>query len=127
MDKSAASEQPGLLGALAGVARNTLALLLSRVELAAVELTEARAHLRRLIVVWTLAVLALLCGVLYASATLAFLSWDALGWKILPLIACAFLVVAVALALYARALLRQDKLSLPATMAELKADREMLL
>jgi len=127
MDKSAASEQPGLLGALAGVARNTLALLLSRVELAAVELSEARAHLLRLIVAWTLAVLALLCGALYASATLAFLGWDALGWKVLPLIACGFLAVAVALALYARALLRQDKLGLPATMAELKADREMLL
>jgi len=127
MDKSAASEQPGLLGALAGVARNTLALLLSRVELAAVELSEARAHLLRLIVVWTLAVLALLCGALYASATLAFLGWDALGWKVLPLIAGGFLAVAVALALYARALLRQDKLGLPATMAELKADREMLL
>ena len=99
----------------------------ARVELAAVELTEARAHLLRLIAVWTLAVLALLCGGLYASATLAYLAWDALGWKILPLIAGGFLAVAVALALYARALLRQDKLSLPATLAELKADREMLL
>lgn len=127
MDKSAASEPPGLLGSLAGIARNTLALLLSRLELASVEMAEARAHLLRLIVVWTLAMLALLCGLAYASVTVAVLAWQSLGWVVLPLIAVGFLAAALALALYARALLRRDKLSLPATMAELKADREMLL
>ena len=36
-------------------------------------------------------------------------------------------LLATVLGLYARALLRQDKLCFPATMAELKADRDMLL
>jgi uncharacterized membrane protein YqjE len=55
------------------------------------------------------------------------LAWDALGWKILLIMMLFFLIVAVALAMTARGMLRQNKISLPATMAELKADRDMLL
>lgn len=125
MDKSASP--PGLLGSLAGVARNGFGLMLSRLELAAFELSLVRNHLLRLIVVFALALLAGLFAIAYGSAMLVFLAWDALGWKILPLMMLGFLLLAGALGLYARALLRQDKLSLPATMAELQADRDMLL
>lgn len=127
MDKSASSPGPGLLGSLAGIVRNGFGLALSRLELAAVELSEARNHLLRLVVTFALALLAGLFAIAYASVALVYLAWDALGWKILPLMALGFAGLAVALALYARTLLRQNKLSLPATMAELKADREMLL
>lgn len=127
MDKSAPSPAPGLIGSLAGVARNALGLLLSRLELASCELSEVRNHMLRLIVVFALAMLAGLFALAYGSATVAYLAWDALGWKILPILMLGFVVITAALALYARALLRQDKLSFPATMAELKSDREMLL
>ena len=127
MDKTAASRNPGLIGSLAGVARNTFGLLLSRLELASYELSEVRNHALQLIVVFALAMVACLFAVAYGSVTVVFLAWESMGWKILPIMTVAFLVLAVGLALYARALLRQGKLSLPATMAELKADRDMLL
>lgn len=127
MDKTAASRNPGLIGSLAGVARNTFGLLLSRLELASYELSEVRNHVLQLTVVFALAMVACLFAVAYGSVTVVFLAWESMGWKILPVMTVAFLVLAIGLALYARALLRQDKLSLPATMAELKADRDMLL
>lgn len=127
MDNSASSGSPGLFGSLAGVGRNLLGLLLARLELASFELSEARRHLLRQIVVFALTLLAGAFALAYGSATLVFLAWDALGWKILPLMGMGFLLVCVGLALYGRALLRQHKFSLPATMAELKADRDMLL
>lgn len=127
MDKSAASQAPGLIASLAGVARNTFGLLLSRLELASYELSEVRNHVLKLIVVFALALGAGLFAVAYGSVMVVFLAWEALGWKILLIMTLGFIAVAVGLALYARALLRQGRLSLPATMAELKADRDMLL
>ena len=38
-----------------------------------------------------------------------------------------FLLLAICLMVYARGLLRAGKLGMPATMAELKSDRDMLL
>ncbi|MET3131571.1 putative membrane protein YqjE [Oxalobacteraceae bacterium GrIS 1.11] len=125
MDKSGAP--PGLIASLAGVAKNTFGLVLSRLELASHELSEVRNHVLQLIVVFALAVVAGLFAVAYGSVTVVFLAWDSLGWKILPIMTGGFLLIAAGLIRYARALLRQDKLSLPATMAELKADRDMLL
>jgi uncharacterized membrane protein YqjE len=128
MEKHAISEEaPGLISSLAGVARNTFGLILSRVELASLELSEVRNHLLQLTVVFALAMVAGLFAIAYGSVMVVFLAWDALGWKILLIMTLAFLLFAVGLVLYARALLRQDKLSLPVTMAELKADRDMLL
>jgi uncharacterized membrane protein YqjE len=128
MDKHAVSEEaPGLISSLAGVARNTFGLILSRVELASLELSEVRNHLLQLTVVFALALVAGLFAIAYGSVMVVFLAWDALGWKILLIMTLAFLCVAAGLMLYARALLRQDKLTLPVTMAELKADRDMLL
>ena len=125
MDKSAASA--GLIGSLAGVARNTFGLMLSRFELAAIELSEVRNHMLQLVAIFAMALVAGLFAIAYGSVLVVYLSWDALGWKILLIMMLAFLVLAIGLGLYARTLLRQDKLSLPATMAELKADRDMLL
>ena len=127
MDKSAASEAPGLIASVAGVARNTFGLILSRVELASLELAEMRNHVLQLVVVFALALIAGLFAIAYGSVTVVILAWEALGWKILLIMTLGFLVIAVGLMLYARALLRQDKLSLPVTLAELKADRDMLL
>ncbi|MBV8125278.1 MAG: phage holin family protein, partial [Paucibacter sp.] len=57
----------------------------------------------------------------------AYLAWDSLGWKILPIMTVVFLLIAIGLVRYAQNMLRSGKLSLPATMAELKSDRDMLL
>jgi uncharacterized membrane protein YqjE len=118
---------PGLIASLGLVTRNAIALLLNRLELAALELAEVRNHLLQLVLVFALAVLLGGFALIYATVTVVYLAWAAIGWIILPIITAVFLVVAIGLVLYARALVRSGKLALPATMAELKSDRDMLL
>jgi uncharacterized membrane protein YqjE len=118
---------PGLIASLGLVTRNAIGLLLNRLELAALELAQVRNHLLQLVLVFALAVLLGGFALIYASVTIVYLAWAAIGWVILPIITVVFLLVAIGLILYARGLLRSGKLSLPATMAELKSDRDMLL
>ncbi|MTV40904.1 phage holin family protein [Duganella radicis] len=118
---------PGLIASLGLVTRNAIALLLNRLELAALELAEVRNHLLQLVLVFALAVLLGGFALIYATVTIVYLAWAAIGWVILPIITAVFLLFAIGLILYARALIRSGKLSLPATMAELKSDRDMLV
>jgi len=127
MEEQAAAPQPGLIGSLSAVVRNSMRLLLSRLELAALELSELRNHLLQLSVVFALAMLMAWFAIAFGTATLIYLAWTALGWWILLILAAAFAVIAIGLVLYARSLIRQGRLALPATMAELKADRDALL
>ena len=118
---------PGLIASLGLVTRNALGLLLSRLELAALELSEVRNHLLRLVLVFALAIAVGSLALIYATVTIVWLAWAVIGWVILPIITGAFLLITVGLILYARGLIRSGKLSMPATMAELKSDRDMLL
>ena len=128
MDKSASSHQgPGLIASIAGLARNAVGLMLSRLELASIDLSEVRNHLLQLVVMFALAMVAGLFAIAYGSVLVVFLAWDSLGWKILLIMTAVFALLAIGLVMYARAMLRQGKLSMPATMAELKADRDMLM
>jgi uncharacterized membrane protein YqjE len=120
-------QAPGLIGSLAGVAKNSLRLLLARIELAACELSEVRNHLVQLSVLFALAILAAWFAIAFGTATLIYLAWEALGWKILLILTAVFLVVAIGLIMHMMKVIKQGKLALPATMAELKADRDMLL
>lgn len=118
---------PGLIASLGNIARNSIGLVLTRLELAALELSQVRNHLLQLVLVFALAVVAGCFALAYGTVTIAYLAWDAIGWKILPVITGVFLLIAIGLILYARGLIRSGKLSMPATMAELKSDRDMLL
>jgi len=127
MNSTSAIPASGLIAGLVGVTRNGIGLLLSRCELAALELSEVRNHLLQLLLVMALAVVAIWFAIAYATVLLVHLTWEMLGWKIFALLAAGFTVVAIGLLLYARSAIREGKLSLPATMAELKADRDTLL
>ncbi|MYM90141.1 phage holin family protein [Rugamonas sp. FT82W] len=118
---------PGLIASLGNIARNSIGLVLTRLELAALELSQVRNHLLQLVLVFALAVVACCFALAYGTVTIAYLAWDSLGWKILPIITGVFLLIAIGLILYARGMIRSGKLSMPATMAELKSDRDMLL
>jgi uncharacterized membrane protein YqjE len=118
---------PGLIASLGNITRNALGLLLTRLELAALELAEVRNHLLQLVLVFALAVVACGFALAYATVTVAYLAWSVMGWTILPLMTGVFLLIAIGLALYARGLIRSGKLSMPVTMSELKSDRDMLL
>ncbi|SHN30884.1 Uncharacterized membrane protein YqjE [Duganella sacchari] len=127
MSQDEGNRPPGLIASLGLVTRNAIGLLLNRLELAALELAEVRNHLLKLVLVFALAVVAGCFALAYATVTIAYLAWQSLGWTILPIITCVFLLIAIGLIVYARAMIASGKLSLPATMAELKSDRDMLV
>jgi uncharacterized membrane protein YqjE len=118
---------PGLIGGLTGLAKNLFGLLVSRVELAAVELSEVRNHALELVAIFACAVLAIWFALAYGTATVVALAWEAMGWKILLLMFAVFAVITVALVMKGMAMLKQGKLAFPETMKELKHDRDMLL
>lgn len=120
-------ERPGLVAGLAGIAQNLFGLLVSRIELAALELGEVRDRLVLLLLAGALGIVALWFALACWIALVVVLAWDAMGWKILLLIAVLFSLLALAILLYAASLLGRDKLSLSATMAELRKDRDALL
>jgi uncharacterized membrane protein YqjE len=119
--------EPGFMSNAGAVVRNLFALFVTRVELATLELGEARDHLARLFLVGALGVLLLCFALAGWTALIVVLAWDALGWKILLLVAAAYTLLALAVLLAARSMLAGDKLLLPATMAELRNDRDALL
>ena len=115
------------MGGLTGLAKNLFGLLVSRVELAAIELSEVRNHLIELVALFAGAVLAVWFAIAYGTATIVALAWDSMGWKILLIMFVLFLAITAFLVFKGMALLKQGKLAFPETMKELKNDREMLL
>lgn len=125
--QSTAVHGPGLLHGLTGLAKNAFGLVVSRLELAAVELVEVRKHVLNLLVVGVLAAICAFFALAYGTVTIVALAWDEMGWKILAILFAVFVAAAVALALKAKAMLAENKLTFPATMNELKHDKDMLL
>lgn len=124
--RSSAQEQ-SLTSGLISLARNMFGLMISRIELAAFELAEIRTNLLKLAVLFALGVIAAWFAVGYWTALIVYLSWPSLGWKILLIIAVVATVAAVGILFYLQSLLRQGKLSMPATMEELRNDHDALL
>lgn len=118
---------PGLIAGLIAVAKNGFGLALNRIELAALEFSEVRANFLKLLLVFACGIMAAWFALAYWTVLLVYLTWDTFGWKILMIIAAAFTLLAVGIFLHARSILEQHKLSMPATMAELRNDRDALL
>jgi uncharacterized membrane protein YqjE len=91
------------------------------------ELAEIRASVLKLALVFAVGLTAAWFAVAYWSVLLVYLAWDALGWKILFIVASGFTLVTIGVLLYARAIVAEGKLSMPATMSELRNDRDALL
>lgn len=125
--KTGQDSATGLIGGAFGLAKNLLGLVISRLELAALEFSEIGGNLLKIAVLFALALTAGWFAVAYWSVLIVLLAWDSWGWKILLLMALVFTVLTIALALYVRAFLRQGKIALPDTMAELRKDRDALL
>lgn len=118
---------PGLTAGLLGIARNLLGLIINRIELASLELSGIGGNLVKFLVLFTLAAIAVWFAVAFWTVLVVFLAWDSWGWKILIVLGAFFTVAAAVIAWYAYSLLRNGKLALPATMAELRKDRDALL
>lgn len=118
--------RPGLIAGAASMARNLLGLALCRIELAALELADIRAALLKLAVFFAAGVVTAFFALACWTGLVVMLAWDSLGWKILGIVAMFYSLATLAIALYARALIRDGRLSMPLTMAELRNDRDAL-
>ena len=118
---------PGLIGGLTGLAKNVFGLVVSRLELAALEMTEVRAHVIELVAIFAMAVICIWFAIAYGTAMIVALSWEALGWKILLILFLVFIGITAVLIFKAKAMLKEGKLAFPETMNELRNDRDMLL
>ena len=118
---------PGLMGGITGLAKNLFGLVVSRLELAALELTEVRNHVIELVAIFAMAALATWFALAYGTATIVALAWDEMGWKILLVMFVVFAVITLILVMKGLAMLRQGKLAFPETMKELRNDRDMLM
>lgn len=118
---------PGLLGGITSLAKNAFGLVVSRVELAALELADVRNHVIELLAIFAGAVLATWFALAYGTATIVALAWDEMGWKILLVMFIVFLVVTAVLVMKGIAMLKQGKLAFPETMKELRNDRDILM
>ena len=118
---------PGLMGGITGLAKNLFGLVVSRVELAALELSEVRNHVIELVAIFALAALATWFALAYGTATIVALAWDEMGWKILLVMFVVFAVITLILVMKGLSLLKQGKLAFPETMKELRNDRDMLM
>ncbi|WP_296951920.1 phage holin family protein [uncultured Massilia sp.] len=120
-------QSPGLLGGITSLTKNVFGLLVSRVELAALELTEVRNHVIELIAIFAAAALFTWFALAYGTATIVALAWESMGWKILLVLFIVFAVLTLVLVMKGLSMLKQGKLAFPETMKELRNDRDMLM
>jgi uncharacterized membrane protein YqjE len=93
---------PGLMGGITGLAKNLFGLVVSRVELAALELSEVRNHVIELVAIFAMAALATWFALAYGTATIVALAWDEMGWKILLVMFVVFAVITLILVMKGR-------------------------
>ena len=128
MDKQdAIVHNPGVISGISSLFKSLFGLAVSRVELAALELSEIRNHVIELLAIFAAAVLAVWFAVAFGAMTVVALAWESMGWTILLIMFAVFALITAVLVTKGLALLKQNKLAFPATMKELKNDREMLL
>ncbi|MGF6182802.1 putative membrane protein YqjE [Massilia sp. UYP32] len=128
MDKQdAIVHNPGVISGISSLFKSLFGLAVSRVELAALELSEIRNHVIELLAIFAAAVLAVWFAIAFGAMTVVALAWDSMGWTILLIMFAVFALITAVLVAKGLALLKQNKLAFPATMKELKNDREMLL
>lgn len=120
-------DSPSLLAGLNGAWRNLAGLLNNRAQLAMLELGQVRANVVKLVIFGISAMVAALFGLAYWTVLIVYLSWDALGGNIFLIMALFFTTIAIGAMLYAKSLLGAGKLSIPATLSELRRDRDALL
>ena len=118
---------PGLVAGMMTIVRNFFGLALNRIELAALEFSEVCTNFLKLFMLLGLGLVAAWFAFAYWSVLVVVLTWNTWGWKILLVLAALFTLLALGMFLYARSMLVQGKLSMPATLSELRKDRDALL
>ncbi len=127
MEQPTPPPEAGLLSGISSLLRNGFALVFNRLELAGLEFGELRDNFFKLLLLGALGVGTSLVALAYWSVLVVYLSWDSLGWKILLIMAGVFTLFSYAIFRHAQSLLADGKLTMPATMTELRNDRDALL
>jgi len=122
-----ASADQGLGATTRDLIQNIIGLIAARLSLAALELSEARDAALLVIALALSAFMAASFAVIAMSALLVVLTWDALGWRIVLILTLAYAGIAVVLVKQIRRIIYEGRLGLPATVAELKKDSEVLM
>lgn len=120
-------DKPGLISGLVGVGRNLLGLVLNRMELAMLELSELTVNAAKLVLVVALALAALWFSIAFFTVLAVYLLWQVWGWKTLLFFGGFFAVVTAVLVWVAWRYVRDGKLAMPMTISELRQDRDTLL
>src|ERR1700712_7288 len=102
---------PGLMGGITGLAKNLFGLVVSRVELAALEMSEVRNHVIELLAIFAVAVMATWFALAYGTLTIVALAWDEMGWKILLVMFVVFVIITAVLVMKGLSMLKQGKLA----------------
>lgn len=123
---SRGADDPGLLDALTRLAAHLIVALRNRLELASIELGEARGRLFATIVISVAVVLLLGGAVGLLSAWVAAALWSTLGAAVLAWLALAYALGGVALLWWLRHRLDTDPPFLADTLAELQRDAASL-
>lgn len=123
---SGRGSDPGLLDALRQLSGTALGMAQSRLELASLELGEARDRLLTTLVAAFVAALLSAGAVLALCAWLLVMLWDRFGYGMLAVLALACLAAAVLLLLWLRARLRAEPALLADTLRELQHDARAL-
>jgi uncharacterized membrane protein YqjE len=121
------SADQGLGATTRDLIQNIIGLIAARLSLAALELSEARDAALLVIALALSAFMAASFAVIALSALLVVLTWDALGWRIVLILTLAYAGIAVVLVKQIRRIIYEGRLGLPATVAELKKDSEVLM
>jgi len=119
-------DDPGLLDAVLRVVGSVFGMLQNRLELASIEIAEAREQLAFTIVASFAAVLLLGGAVVALSAWIAVALWPTLGQAVLVWIALAYGLAGGGLLMWLRAKLRSDPPLLAETLAELRTDAALM-
>ena len=113
---------PGLLDAVSRFGGSLFGMLRDRLELASIELSEARGRLVMALAASIAGVLLLGGAVIALTAWIAVMLWPTLGHAVLGWIALAYAVTGVGLLLWLRAMVRAAPPLLADTLAELQKD-----
>jgi uncharacterized membrane protein YqjE len=122
-----ASADQGLGATTRDLIQNIIGLIAARLSLAALELSEARDAALLVIALALGAFMAASFAVIALSALLVVLTWDVLGWRIILILTLAYAGIAIVLVKQIRRIVYAGRLGLPATIAELKQDSEVLM
>jgi uncharacterized membrane protein YqjE len=119
-------EPRGILQSLRRLASTALALVITRGELAAVELAEARERIARWAVAALLGAVLMLAALVSVSLLVAAVFWESYRWQAIGALALAYAVAGTWLLLKVMREVRAAPPLLSATLAELARDREAL-